>query len=1221
MSTIHCSNFYYRPLLVAYYLIQLSLLNLLLTDPRITAQSAINNVELRSLIQQHQRYPNVQTSNVEHHLTENSNDEHNDSHDLDLYDEPLFFEESEFNEHNVDTDHHSPFKNVIHAAQLESVGLTLIPTAAIRPDQQNYRKIYLPAIIPVHKRSKSNEINNKTDSCSTEINSSAIYDLEAILWTLDQVNQLIAYKNGLIFNLAVIDSCSSPAILEKRLKTLFKLNIDKSVNKSTDPTSLPSFDVENIVAIVSSISSDEFLIAHKLLSPLNITLISAQDISFQPSILGNHAIQTALPIEYFASAVLQHLRQSNKSAFSVVYSNDSLSSSTMFDSLVKWITVENSKDNQLQLTKDGKEKKKAKQSKPVFCMQSILNVPSKLNTGEASQLLIQLQNEIKNNEPTKLENENIVLILTDSHTTREILVAYQHLINAGILNRLSFVLIKESNLNIVTGIESTMLNTLVIRESQKSLKDFVDYYEQLKPDNNLRNPFFSKYWDQSVNCGLNRDCLFDQIEPINTINSIQSTFALINSMITTKTQFCGRTNSKKSTRREDRRPATFCSLLNDEGGEIENKEEKLNSINNLKSILYDQLTTNELDLYQLSKHFNHAMKFSRHTSYPEKSVDVLKFRVVNQAYRFDRVANYLNSALIKDEQSKDATPSLTSLVVNHQLLACSTSRSTPYHSSLTRSNLINSASLKNSRLNNWSQSLWRYWYSIATLTSILSAIGALVSVICAIYFLFSFDYKIGSTILGYMILLGIFLLYVVNFFFLYPYSFMMCWAREYLMSISYTIILSSMLVKVMNHWRLNTYHNYNNLYIQHLNLVNANNNGFNNFNNLNQNTNLFFTKKLNSISTLMSMCLGLVSLESLTNLVWLAIYPPRPQQIVIDGLQQWKCYNIQFAVLIETDSIFSVLFAVLLILITIFFSALTWRHSSINSYESRWIGFSCYVMVITWTVWAFLFKFFHLVELRDLFIVIANLLVATSILICMFIRKLIIFYKLNRTKKYSNKAHHLASSPSISSSYSPSYSSSYNTSFNSTGLSSGSLNASYYGSVGRANSVTSESERKSNKKMNEQLKRIAKQSVKQLNKTDRSTAKNLAQMNQDNLDNVSTISAITTTSSIISSVKSYFTKNKQDQQHDQMADESKEPDFHLSSITTVDPHLTGVHQQQELYPMDVYETGGLTGSRSNQAQHNNLNSSQQPDSLFYTTKKSMFNSNHSLYLMDEKDYM
>lgn len=334
-------------------------------------------------------------------------------------------------------------------------------------------------------------------------------------------------------------------------------------------------------------------------------------------------------------------------------------------------------------------------------------------------------------------------------------------------------------------------------------------------------------------------------------------------------------------------------------------------------------------------------------------------------------------------------------------------------------------------------------------------------------------------------------------------------------------------------------------------------------------------------------------------MVWLTIYPPRPQQIVIDGVQQWKCYNIQFAVLIETDSIFSVLFAVLLILITMFFSCLTWKHSAINSYESRWIAFSCYVMLITWTVYGFLFKMFHLIELRDLFIVIANLLVSTSILICMFIRKLIIFYRLNKTKKYNNnKAHHLVSSPSISSA------ASYN----------GSL-SSYYGAVNGERSVG----RANSKKINEQLKRTAKQSAKQMTKANRTkgakrkTSLNSAQQEHlDNVDNVSTISAVTTTSSIISSVKSYFNKHHKPEEPEHQI----EPDFHLSSITTAaDPSRLGsASQQTEFYPMDVmgdvYETYDAGRQQSLQ------NSSQQPDSLFYTTKKSIFNSNHSLYAVD-----
>ena len=877
---IHCSSRPFRPKVS--HLSPLLLLIILLTADRstINAQRAISDAELVH----HSHYPNVASqagagSHVDAAHADGSNDDHND---LSLYDEPLFFEESEFNEHSAD-DHHqgSPFRNAIHSAQLDaSLGLTIIPSVqpaagAIRAEPQTF---YLPAILPIHKRKLS---ENQTEVCSNEINSPAIYDLEAILWTLDQINQYVAYKNGLTINLAVLDSCSSPAILERRLRNLFDSNGNRSAIDL--PDSLPSLSVRNIVGFVSSIPSAEFSVAHRLLSALNITIISAQDVSFLPSELGfeRHALQTALPIEYFASAALQYLRQQNRNTFSVIYSNESLQSSTMLDALVKAITLENSKGNQLL-------KGEKKRSKPAsFCMQSVLNVPSHLNTGEASQFLIQLQNELKANaNNANSSDENLVLVLTESHTTRELLIAYQHLINAGILARLPFVLIKESNLNIVTGIESSMLNTLVIRESQKSLRDFVEYFEQLKADNNLRNPFFERYWQQSANCGQNRDCLFEQIEPINTINTIQSTYALTNSIISIRNQFCASRAARKLasssavSQAAKIEQAAFCGVFNSSlhsqtGGEAKLEIEKSSNsgLTNLKAILLGHLLTSELDLHQLSKHFNHEMKFTEH-GYPEKSVDVLKFRIVNQAYRFDRIANYLNSGLTKENFRDSAATPLTSLVLKHQLLACASNA--PRHSSLTRTDLMSgslspytSSSYRNGKMNsgNWSQSWWRCWYSVATIASL---IGALISVVCAIYFLFTFDYKVGSTILGYMILLGIFLLYIVNFFFIFPYSFVNCWIRCYLMSVAYTVILASMLVKVMNSWRLHTYHNYNNLYIQHLNLVNGsanlngNFNGFNGFNNanLNQNTNLFLSKKLNSISTLMSMCLGLVSLES-----------------------------------------------------------------------------------------------------------------------------------------------------------------------------------------------------------------------------------------------------------------------------------------------------------------------------------------------------------------------
>uniref|UniRef100_A0AAN0LPL5 Metabotropic glutamate receptor-like protein n=1 Tax=Polyphagotarsonemus latus TaxID=1204166 RepID=A0AAN0LPL5_9ACAR len=1086
-----------------------------------------------SVVKSQRAFLNKKSHNTilnEHHLdNDHLSVRKNPYNDLEKL-EPLWYEETEFDEQNSNL-HDTLFKNVLHATQLNS-GLTIIPTIerSNLNNQYHLQNFYLTALLPIHKK----KLNyNLTEICSEEINSPAIYDLEAILWTLDQINLLIANKNGLNFNLAVLDTCSSPNILSKLLNNLLS-ETPKHLKDEEYEIPLPFFSSDNLISFVSSVSPPEFKVAHDLLSPFNVSLISAQDISFLNQKLGfsKNVIQTALPLEYFTLAALQHLKNQKKKKFSVLYSNSSMQSSMMLDTLVKWITLENKKSKKLIDTKELDKKQN-------FCMQSVINVPSdkKLSTGEASQILIQLQNENKNIENSA--DDNIVLVLTESHTTRELLIAYKHLLNAGILKQLSFILIKESNLNIVSGIESSMINMLVLRESQKSLKDFVEYFEQLKPENNLRNPFFKQYWLQSVNCGQNRDCLFDQIDPINTVNIIQSTFALSKAFLKLKNEICAQKDKLEAGENFE----AICNSFNE--SLVKSEEKKTNSHNYIKTHLLSQLVKDELELSQLSKHFNHIIKFTEH-AFPEKSVDVLKFRIVNQAYRFDRVANYLNGDIVEQLKNIDSK----TFSVNYKLLTCHQTYS--YQSSSLKIDQKNSLK-KIIPITFWSKSWWwHWWWRIA---AIVNLIGALSVFVCALYFLFTFDYNVGTTILGYMILFGIFLLYIVNFFFIFPFNFVVCWVRCYLMSISYSTILSAMLVKVMNNWRIHTYNNYNDLYIQHLNIVGGNNIINNNENIFqNQNSNNFLNKKLNSLSTLMSMCLGLISLGMLSNLVWLIIYPPRAQQLIIENIQQWKCYNTQFAVLIETDSIFSILFSVMLILITMFFSVLTWKYSTINSYESRWIMFSCYVIVVTWIIWAFLFKMFHLVELRDLFVVIANLLVSTSILICMFLRKLIIFYKLKKSKKQNKTHQNLVNSTT----------SSFST---------------YYGSVTKSKS----------------------QSI---------INKNNSQNDQDNFDNVSTISAITTTSSIISSVKNYFTKKNS-------FDYNNETDFHLSSISDQSIATKNKTNKQqvitnELYPMDVYEAG---------SRQSNEQTSQQPDSLFFTEKKNIFSSNHSLYLIEEKDYI
>jgi hypothetical protein len=71
--------------------------------------------------------------------------------------------------------------------------------------------------------------------------------------------------------------------------------------------------------------------------------------------------------------------------------------------------------------------------------------------------------------------------------------------------------------------------------------------------------------------------------------------------------------------------------------------------------------------------------------------------------------------------------------------------------------------------------LRRTWGLVA---SIMSAIGVVSVLICVFYFLLVFPVAIGTTILGYQILLGLFVAYSTNFAFLLPATFAICWLRR-----------------------------------------------------------------------------------------------------------------------------------------------------------------------------------------------------------------------------------------------------------------------------------------------------------------------------------------------------------------------------------------------------------------------------------------------------------
>lgn len=93
----------------------------------------------------------------------------------------------------------------------------------------------------------------------------------------------------------------------------------------------------------------------------------------------------------------------------------------------------------------------------------------------------------------------------------------------------------------------------------------------------------------------------------------------------------------------------------------------------------------------------------------------------------------------------------------------------------------------------------RTWQIVA---AVLSSTGIVSILVCALYFLMVFPVRVGTTLMGYLILAGLASLYSINFAFLFPASLWICWLRRFGIGLCYTIIFSGFFVKVLTTWKL-----------------------------------------------------------------------------------------------------------------------------------------------------------------------------------------------------------------------------------------------------------------------------------------------------------------------------------------------------------------------------------------------------------------------------------
>lgn len=263
---------------------------------------------------------------------------------------------------------------------------------------------------------------------------------------------------------------------------------------------------------------------------------------------------------------------------------------------------------------------------------------------------------------------------------------------------------------------------------------------------------------------------------------------------------------------------------------------------------------------------------------------------------------------------------------------------------------------------------WPIW---AIATAVPTCVGLFVGIFVFAYFLVSYPVRGGTTVLGFMMIVGILGIYGVNFAFFLPASETTCGARRFMMGVVYAIVFAAMLVKAIDNWRFNESD--------------------------------FDVRKYSGVTSTCSlfMCaIGVLSIQLIIPIEWVILEHPSASLLSESLIHDWMWCN-------PTDRydyalVLSMIFVMFLVLLTAIFAALAWDSES-NYFESRWIFVSCICTAGCFLVWMVVSTNAG-PPFRDPAVAMGNFVNATALLICLPIRKLaLLFYFQRQDEKDSMK--------------------------------------------------------------------------------------------------------------------------------------------------------------------------------------------------------------------------
>nr|CAD7198909.1 unnamed protein product [Timema douglasi] len=260
----------------------------------------------------------------------------------------------------------------------------------------------------------------------------------------------------------------------------------------------------------------------------------------------------------------------------------------------------------------------------------------------------------------------------------------------------------------------------------------------------------------------------------------------------------------------------------------------------------------------------------------------------------------------------------------------------------------------------------------------LTLLGAFLTVLTALYFLVvaaipNSNALGGTSVLGYIILLGLLLLFTANLSFVLAPAESTCGARRFLPGLAYSVIFAGMLLKVFTTWRLNARGD------------------------LNKDT-------ISRPASLVTLVVALALIQALISGGWLVLIPPQIFLVTVAHPPIWRCYpGGNF----ESHLLLSLMYVILLLastaVVALFCSSSFKKQQRMEGesylcHETRWILLASLLVGTVFTFWGIATAVILPPTQADLATALAHLLAAMALLLCLYLPKMCMHRRLQSSQ-------------------------------------------------------------------------------------------------------------------------------------------------------------------------------------------------------------------------------